>query len=189
MLTDPMALVTDSALGVAALLFASRLWRRRRMWALAFGATAVASLAGGVYHGFGDEWRVLWKVTVMAVGIASFFLLAGTHRRLAAIAVVKLVIYVSWMIGHDDFVYVIADYGLTLILVALVHPAKRWILGCIGVSVIGALVQQSGFTIHPRWFDEDDLYHLIQIVALWMLYRGGVEERGRDAAAVGVAAR
>lgn len=179
MLTDPMAVVTDSALGVAALLFASRLWRMHRMWALAFAFTAAASFAGGVYHGFGDQWPVLWKVTVMSVGVASFFLLAGTHRRLAAIAVVKLVIYLSWMITHDGFVYVIADYGLALMLVALVHPEKRWVLACIGISIIGALVQQSGFTIHPRWFDEDDLYHLVQIVALWMLYRGAVEERGR----------
>lgn len=176
MLTDPMALVTDSALGVAALLFAARLWRMQRMWALAFALIALASFSGGVFHAFGDQWPVLWKVTVMSVGVAGFFLLAGTHRRLAAIAVVKLVIYLSLMITHDGFVYVIADYGLTLILVAAVHPAKRWILACIGVSVVGALVQQSGFTIHPRWFDEDDLYHLIQIAALLMLYRGAVAD-------------
>jgi hypothetical protein len=27
--------------------------------------------------------------------------------------------------------------------------------------------------VHPYWFDFNDLYHLIQIVALWMLYRAG----------------
>ena len=170
---DPMALVTDYALGAAALLFAARLWRVHRMWALAFVFTAAAAFFGGTYHGFGDRTPALWKATVMSVGVASFFLLAGTHRRLGIVAAIKLVIYLSWMITHDDFVYVIADYGLTLLVVAIVHPAKKWVLGSIAVSIIGALVQQSRVTIDPKWFDYNDLYHVIQIVALWMLYRAG----------------
>lgn len=168
-----MALVTDSALGLAAAICAAKLWRVHRMWALAFLFTALASFAGGVYHGLGDTHALLWKVTVFAVGIASFFLLAGSDRRMAAVAVVKLVVYLSWMIAHDDFVWVIADYGLALLVVAIVHPAKKWVLGSIGVSVIGALVQQARVAIHPYSFDHNDLYHLVQIAALWMLYRAG----------------
>ncbi len=172
-MTDPMALVTDSALGVAAWILAARLWRVQRMWALAFLFTGIAAFCGGVFHGFGDEWRLLWKATTFSVGIASFFLLAGTDRRLQLVAVLELIVYLSWMIGHDGFIYVVADYGLTLILVAIFHPAKQWVLGSVGVSIVGALVQQAHFTIHERWFDYNDLYHLIQIVALWMLYRAG----------------
>jgi hypothetical protein len=40
------------------------------------------------------------------------------------------------------------------------------------VSVLAALVQQSGLTLH-RNFNHNDLYHVIQLVALWLLYRGG----------------
>ncbi|HEX8409807.1 MAG TPA: hypothetical protein VF883_13180 [Thermoanaerobaculia bacterium] len=170
-MTDPMALVTDSALGVAALIFAAKLWRVRRMWALAFVFTALAAFCGGVYHGLGDNTPFLWKATVMSVGIASFFLLAGTHRRLATVAALKLVVYLTWMTTHDGFIYVIADYGLTLLIAGLVHPAKKWVWGSIGVSVLGALVQQAKLTIHPKWFDYNDLYHVIQILALWLLYR------------------
>lgn len=170
-MTDPMALVTDSALGIAALIFAARLWRGQRMWALAFAFTAIAAFCGGVYHGFGDRTAFLWKATVMSVGIASFFLLAGTHRRLATVAALKLVVYLTWMTTHDGFIYVIADYGLTLLIVGIVHPAKKWIWGSIGVSVLGALVQQSKLTLDPKWLDYNDLYHCIQIVALWLLYR------------------
>jgi len=171
---DPIALVSDSVLGLVALFFAFRLWRVHRMWALAFFFTAAATFVGGVYHGYGDRTEELWKTTVMLVGIASFFLLAGTHRYLAIFATIKLVVYVAWMMTHDDFLYVVADYGITLILVGIFHPAKKWVWGSIVVSVLGAVVQQTRVTIHPYWFDYNDIYHVIQMVALWMLYRGGV---------------
>jgi len=171
MMSDPMALLTDSALGVAAWIFAARLWRVQRMWALAFVFTGIASFCGGVFHGFGDSWLLLWKATTFSVGIASFFVLAGTDRRLQLVAVIKLIVYLSWMIGHNGFIFVVADYGLTLILVGIFHPAKKWVLGSIGLSILGALVQQTHLTLDERWFDYNDLYHVIQIVALWMLYR------------------
>ena len=170
---DPMALVTDSALGLAAWIFAAKLWRVQRMWALAFLFTGIASICGGVFHAYGDEWRLLWKATTFSVGLASFFLLAGTDLRLQLVATIKLIVYLSWMTFNDAFLYVIADYGLTLLLVGIFHPVKKWVWGSIAVSVIGAIVQQTHFTLHERWLDANDLYHLIQIVALWMLYRAG----------------
>ena len=170
---DPIALTGDFAVGILTLIFAVRLWRVHRMWALAFVFTAAAGFIGGVYHGYGDRTEELWKATVIAVGIASFFLLAGTHRRLAVVAAVKLVIYATWMTTHDDFRYVVADYGLTLLLVGIFHPAKKWVWGSIAVSVLGAVVQQLRVTVDPYWFDYNDLYHVIQMIALWMLYRAG----------------
>jgi hypothetical protein len=170
---DPIALISDSALGLLALFFAYRLWPVHRTWALAFLFTALATFIGGVYHGYGDQTEELWKATVILVGIASFFLLAGVHRNLAIVAAVKLVIYATWMTTHDDFRYVVADYGLTLLLVGIFHPAKKWVWGSIAVSVLGAVVQQARVTVHPHWFDYNDLYHVIQMVALWMLYRAG----------------
>jgi hypothetical protein len=182
MIQEPMTLATDYMLSIAAAGFAWRLWRVQRLWALAFVFTAAGSFFGGTYHGFVTGIApmaavVLWKLTVFSIGLASFFLLAGNGRVLVPIAIVKLVVYLSWMIVHDDFVYVIADYGLTLLIVGLVQLVRRgrstpWVLGSIVVSVIGALVQQSGFALH-RHFNHNDLYHLIQLVALWLLYRGG----------------
>jgi hypothetical protein len=173
---DPMALISDSALGAVAWFFAAKLWRQHRMWALAFLFTGCAAFFGGVFHGFGDRTPVLWKATAMSVGIATFFLLAGTHRRLAVLAAVKLVVYLTWMTTHDDFIWVIADYGITLILVGILHPAKKWVLASIAVSVIAAVVQQMHLTIHPHWFDHNDLYHVVQMPSLWLLYRAAVEQ-------------
>jgi hypothetical protein len=183
---EPMTLATDYLLAASALLFAAGLWRVSRLWSLAFVCTALASLAGGSFHGFAPMLdpafaAALWKITLLAVGCASFFLLTGTSRTLAVFAAIKLVVYASWMITHDDFVWVIADYGSTLLIVGAVfmtrwlrqrHPATPWVLGSIVISVIAALVQQSGLALH-RHFNHNDLYHLIQIVALWLLFRGG----------------
>jgi hypothetical protein len=38
-------------------------------------------------------------------------------------------------------------------------------------------LQAAHVTIHERWFDYNDLYHAIQIVALWMLYRAATMPR------------
>jgi hypothetical protein len=179
---EPMTLATDLLLTAAATVFAVRLWRVHRPWALAFLFTAAGSFFGGVHHGFAPTMTplaslVLWKATVFSIGLASFFLLMGSGRALAVIAIVKLVVYMSWMITHNEFVYVIADYGLTLLIVGIVQlvrrgPSTPWVIASIVVSVIGALVQQSGFALH-RHFNHNDLYHMIQLVALWLLYRGG----------------
>jgi hypothetical protein len=179
---EPMTLITDLLLTIAALVFAARLWRVQRMWALAFLFTAAGSFCGGMQHGFAPLMApiaalLLWKATLFSIGMASFFLLAGSGHTWAIVAIVKLVIYMSWMIVHNDFIWVIADYGITLLLIGIAQlvrrgPSMPWVIGSIVVSVIAALVQQSRFALH-RHFNHNDLYHLVQMVALWLLYRGG----------------
>ena len=104
-----------------------------RLWALALVAAAMGSYAGGTYHGFQHALSLpvaamLWKVTTISMGIASFLLLAaaitaafaGQDRRwLLAGAALKLTIYVVWMLGHDEFRFVIYDYGSTLVILML----------------------------------------------------------------------
>lgn len=184
---DPMALVTDYLLALAAVIFAVRLWPVHRMWAQAFVFTALAAFLGGTYHALAPENALLWKAVLYSVGLASFFLLAGSGGRLLRIfAFAKALVYLIWMATHDEFVWVIVDYGLTLVIVGAVHviwrsSATRWVLGSIAVSILGALVQQFRVTIHPYWFDFNDLYHLVQIVALWMLFRAAIERGGHSA--------
>jgi hypothetical protein len=173
---EPVTLATDYLLAIAGAVFAAKLWRTQRMWALAFAFTALGSFLGGTYHGLLHSPE-LWKGVVFSIGIASFFLLAGSGRAFAVIATIKLVAYCSWMIAHDGFEWVIADYGITLLLVGIAALLRRdgsssWIWGSIALSVVGALVQRSGFALH-RHFNHNDLYHVIQLAALWLLYRGG----------------
>ena len=200
-ISEPTTVLTDYVLGILTACLARQLWRESQMrrhttvawWSAALGATAVASFAGGTYHGFAPAmgWRgpLLWKLTTLAVGSASFFLLAAaiwaaaggaTRSLLLAAATAKLVLYWWWMLHHDEFVFVILDYGSTLLVVGgltLMNGLRgsghrRFLAGGIALSVIAAGVQQSRFQLHKH-FNHNDLMHVIQMGAVWLLYEGG----------------
>jgi len=177
MVHEPITLATDYLLAVASAIFAVRLWRRgNRLWALAFFSTACGSFFGGTFHGFGGTAN--WKATVAAIGLASMFLVLGAtgNRALRILAVAIFITYAIWMVAHDDFVYVIIDYGISLIAVTILQAAAwireravsaPWVIGSVIVSVAAAIVQQAPIAHH------NDVYHGIQLAALWLLYRGG----------------
>jgi hypothetical protein len=198
MISEPATLLTDYVLaGVTAWLawslFRARGGQRARaLWALAFAALALAAALGGTWHGFAPSFAAIavvlvWKATVLCVGVGSFGMLAGSamsttagnaRKALLAVAAAKLAVYSAWMVGHSEYIYVIADTGTALVLVAALHlrsaardRASRWILAGVGVSVLAAGVQASGFALH-RNFNHNDLYHVIQIAAMILFYAG-----------------
>jgi hypothetical protein len=94
------------------------------------------------------------------------------------------------MLGHDEFRYVIYDYGSTLAIVMLLVLAEKthgisghraYIASGIAVSIAAAGVQQSGVRLHQH-FNHNDLMHVIQMCGVWLLYEGG--RRLRDAGGV-----
>ncbi len=201
-MTDYLLGAVSEAAGVY-LIRRNRRARRRSiaLWGVALIAAGVTSQIGGTYHGFRQAFdpavaALVWKGTTIGMGIASFLLLwsaltasfSGRPRQwLVAAASLKLGIYVAWMAGHDDFVYVICDYGATLGILLLLVLAGRlhgeaghrpYIVGGIFVSVAAAALQQSGVRFH-RHFNHNDLMHVVQIGGVWLLYKGGA--RLRDA--------
>lgn len=165
---------------------AVRWWRRTFYW------TAFASLAGGIYHGLGPnfpggaEW--LWRVTLLAISVTSLCLtLATIHatfghgvvmaQRIAAVKFAGCVIYA--MI-RPEFLSAIIDYGSAMLFVLtmelhawLRHRAAhgKWIAAGVGISVLGAVVQQLHLAPHPA-FNHNDLYHVIQMIGLGAFFRG-----------------
>jgi hypothetical protein len=182
---EPMTMLTDYVLGGVAAYAAIALRRdsqtSRRLWALAFAALAAAAFLGGTWHGFLQS-DLLWKATTLSAGVASFGMVAGSSYAVFSpplrafvltAALAKLVVYSVWMLSHDAFIYVVIDTGIAFLIVAAIHLWK-WngpILAGVAVSIAGALVQASGFRLHEH-FNHNDLYHVIQIAALVLLYRG-----------------
>ncbi len=203
---EPMTMVTDYLLGSLAGVLGVLLWRLGRaggnrttqLWAGSFLTTAGAAIFGGTAHGFAAMLSptasvVLWKLTVWSIGLTAFQVLAatatavltGTPRRvIIALAALHVALYALWMIWHDDFVWVIAGY-LPAVLVALAaqsrsclrgHAGAGWLVAGLLTTLAGAAVQAGGVAPHAS-FNHNDLYHVIQMGATVMLYRGAVQAR------------
>lgn len=208
-ISEPMTLLTDYLLAGLVFYFGLRLlahWRRvgepsGYWWAIGFFASAVAAFAGGTYHGFLPYLAplaafLLWKSTVFAIGLAALFLfagavmatLAGSPRKiLLTLAGLKFFVYSIWMTAHDDFRYVIYDYAPALVGICLLAayaalarraPFACWLIGGVLVSFAAAGIQMSGLALHAH-FNHNDLYHVVQMGAFWLFYRGGLLLRDR----------
>jgi len=202
--TEPMTMITDYAMGALAFVLAMRLLTDAtagrqlsgRLWAAAFVMTAVAAFVGGTYHGFiqwmpGLTGRALWKMTLVATGLGSAFLLAAAvvasvagplRTALVVVVVVKLVVYTWTIASRDQFVLVIADYGTALVAVLLaawfirpsgLTPAAWWLTSGVAVAVVAGLIQWAHLAPHVR-FNHNDLFHVVQMASLYLLYRGGL---------------
>ena len=191
-MNEPATVITDYILGAVAAWSSVLLFRSpnhsQRFWALAFAALALGAFLGGTWHGFFRD-PLLWKATLLSVGVASFGMVAGSGlsagmKLLAMLAALKLAAYTGWMLFHDQFIYVVIDTGVALLVVAAIH-LRRWngaMLAGVALSVVAGLVQASGFRLHEH-FNHNDLYHVIQTVAVIFLYRGA--RRLADSPALG----
>lgn len=204
LVSQPITLATDYALGLTALAGAILLARKRRgpgslparLWAAGFACVSAAAFLGGTWHGFAPALpavasAALWKATMAGTGLASFFLVAGAAfgsvgRRpaawLTAAAAGKLGVFLLWAAFHDEYDGVVVDTALAMaaiLLLQLVAWLRRraasapWIAGGILVSLAAAAVEAIGLSPGGP-FSHDDLYHVIEIGALLLLYRGGL---------------
>jgi hypothetical protein len=199
-----MTMITDYAMGALAFVLAMRLvgdgtagrQLSGRLWAAAFVMTAVAAFVGGTYHGFvqwlpGSAGRAMWKATLLATGLGSACLLAAAvaaaaagplRTALAGVVIAKLAFYVWTIATKDSFTLVIADYGTALVAVVLaawvirpsgLTPAAWWITAGVAVAVVAGVIQWARLAPHVH-FNHNDLFHVVQMASLYLLYRGGL---------------
>jgi hypothetical protein len=170
-----------------------------KLWSIAFSAISVAAILGGTYHGFflyidKKNQFLLWKATDYSVSLASNFMLLGTvvssilkrfHKPLFIGIGLKFLFYIGISTRTDDFRFLIADYLSAMFLVLMIHlkniyhfwtnnywnNSTFWIISGILVSFIAASIQQSGFQL-VNYFNHNDLYHLVKMLALYMFYQG-----------------
>jgi hypothetical protein len=187
-LHEPMTLATDYLLALACAGFSVLLFRMKSAatgwWSIACAAVAVAALVGGTYHGFPQFYpALLWKTTLVAAGAASCAMVIATGiatgiapKAVFWLAVLKFAAYLAWIAQHDDFLAVVIDSGSALLVVAALHAIRgdaawRWMISAVAVSVAAAAVQAMKLAPHPH-FNHNDLYHVIQIAAMFLFYRG-----------------
>ena len=167
------------------------------LWACSFFSLSLGAFLGGSYYGFGPRLpnyitKVIWRLTLIFVGITGLFL-AGSAAIFyinetgkiglmigSAILIIK---YVLDLNKDDTFHHAIKFYVSLIILALIGFIPAFFSLGYTGALqiVIGLLVnlsaagvQASGLTLHKH-FNHNDLFHVIQILGMILMYRGGSE--------------
>jgi hypothetical protein len=199
---EPMTLATDYALAALAFFFAARLRKKNvaprqqsvALWSLAFAATGVAAVVGGSYHGFGPAMPesiadMLWRAALVCTGMTSMFMLCAAVRGsctpplstwLLTLVKFKFLAFAFWIAFHDEYRFVLYDTVSAMVLAIAFqaleyfrakNPSIGWLAGALLVSVVAALVQASSARFGP--FNHNDVYHVIQMGALWFFYRAG----------------
>jgi hypothetical protein len=199
-MTEPDVALTDYALALECAVFAAWLARSDagspvRGWAiLFFAALTVAPLAGGTVHGFFLDTdslghRVLWPVTLIAIGVAaaaawmigaSLQFSAGVARRARRVAALGLAAYAFVILFVlQSFIVAMAFYlpaALFLVIVMggrYVRTKERAALTGLGgllLTFVASGVQVGQVALHPIYFNHNALYHAIQAIALALIY-------------------
>jgi ABC-type sugar transport system permease subunit len=200
---EPTTMVTDLLITMVGWLLASRLlldekhgrYQSRFYWGVGLLFISLGALLGAISHGLaaylGDTADTLiWKSTVYTVGFSMVFAVGGT---LAGAPLAAGVRRFFWLVNLADFLYVIYYYVPAMLLIAALQVwallgkqshGAGWLLAGVVVTLLGAVVQQSGFALHTH-FNYNDMFHLIQVVGLLLFFRGISRLTGQERAARG----
>lgn len=177
---------------------AGRQWSIR-FWAAAFVAVGISALAGGWFHHrrleLSDPARhTLWMMTAMGLlGSLALFLASGVFA--AATGGLRVVLLMAVPAGFAGGIFRMTRSGgesfgvkrsiaiLTVILLVLaaitfvvatsVATTGLFILVGSMICVAAVIIQQAAPKLH-RHFNHNDLCHVIFMIGLYFLYRGGL---------------
>lgn len=169
-----------------------------RFWlTLLFASVSVASLCGGTVHGFIlDErtlgYTILWPATLLAMGVTALsmwaigarllfsrrvarWMLAGAAVQFALYSFVVLFRSQEFWIGITDNLPAILLLALALGLTFRREGPGSLALALGGPAMVllAALLQQLRVGIDPVYFNHNALYHVLQAIALWLLFLVG----------------
>jgi hypothetical protein len=159
-----------------------------------FLSTASAAAIAGTVHGFFEApdslgQRILWPLSLLAIGVTS---LAGaraasllhfdaiTALRISQTAATLFVLYCAAVLFlTSNFLLAIAAYlPVTLLLGwAFLQCYRRtgrspFLYGFAGICVVlvAAVAQQAKVGIHPRYFNHNALYHVLQGLGFFLIF-------------------
>ena len=201
-LHEPTTTITDLIIFGLGLYFACGVYEHYSIYGTAvhfhFAGTflfmGLAGLFGALTHGFGPDisqrnHQFLWRITLVCIGLTTVFMLLGglTHilpdpSWIHWLPVIGLIIFIAAIFKNDKFKTVVLFYvpGMILVLVMMVvsyftthNDGALWIIASIVIGFVGAGIQQSGFSLHTH-FNHNDIYHVIQMGGMILLYKGTI---------------
>ena len=169
--------------------------RQLKTWfMLFFMSIGVGALTGGTVHGFflneaTAGYAVLWPATLLAIGVtalamwiigATIHFSTTTARWIAIVAAVGFIGYcVVVLFVTQAFFVVMVNYLPAVSFLLLVFlglylktRARLVLFGVAGLALIlvASWVQYSGIALHPIYFNHNAFYHLLQAVALFLVF-------------------
>ena len=160
--SDSVNALTDVAAAIASFVFAASMYRRigpgnrvsAWFWCASFLVAAAAAMAGAIFHGFRTDLSPSALEVVWNIAM----ILAGS-----AASFVVAAIHAAHVRREDHTV--------------------SWLAVSIAVTLSGVAVQQSDF---PRglFFNHNDVFHVMLIVALYLLFRCARTTRDRGSLAI-----
>jgi len=127
---------------------------RKATRTLARDARVNLALAGGTAHGFrvplADRWDVVWSATVWSIAAASLLLIAA---------------------GADSHLRPGARSEADR------REGVSWLKRAIAATLVGLGLLLGRVSLHQH-FNQNDLYHIAQMLGLYFLYRGALLLRG-----------
>jgi hypothetical protein len=198
-LTEPDVALTDYALALECAVFCALVARSshpplRKWWMIFFASIGAGALFGGTVHGFFLDksttgWAILWHAAILSIGVTATatwaiggYLQMG-ERMSAAVrraAVWLLVVYtiIVLTVSSSFFVAILMYLPATVfMLVAMVDayrrsPTRPEAYGIAGLALtfVAAAVQQFRIALHPQYFNHNALYHVVQGIALFLIF-------------------
>ena len=160
-----------------------------------FVSIAAAALGGGTVHGFFSAtetlgYRILWPLTLIAAGLttlatwvigAKLWFREKLARFIGLLAVCEFAVYATMILFFtQSFWLVVVNYlpasFFLLTIFHLLHSrmgTRELRAGFVGLilTFVAAAVQVGGIRLHPIYFSHNALYHVVQALALLMIFR------------------
>ncbi len=200
-MTELDVALTDFVIAVECGVFTVACARRapsqsRDAFTAVFALTALAAATGGVVHGLAASpssfgYRVLWPTTLLAIvgssaalAFGALTLLGSDSRLRRPVWAVALAVGAAILLGAQSFALAVGAYVPASLLLAYafakryqITRAKRMACGAAGLflGVSAGGLQQLSFTPWPELLSPNAFYHLLQFVALAMLFAASTD--------------
>ena len=159
-----------------------------------FSANCIASLSGGLAHGFYPDQnqgagRFLWHISLLTLGASTIAiwkisaqLLFGPDisNYIMLVASGAFLVYASiLLLRSPSFSWAVLFYlpSVFFMLAAFTISysstgQQEMLYGLAGtiLTLVAALIQQTKTRLHQRYFSHNAFYHLVQAVALFMIF-------------------
>lgn len=199
---EPDVVFTDLGLAILGAYFGQRLWRRSasgtpaRAGAVLMGGLASAAFWGAVFHAFfpadtatpgGFAAWIPVALSIMVTAATMLHLGLGilapglpSHSKRLIVGSYAAVFAAVVLLVDESFSSIVRFYvpALLLLLISALRQAVRrrsgWMLiaGGLFLSILAAWLQQAQVSVHPAYFDHNAVYHVVQSVALVILFLG-----------------